>query len=410
MIFARRTTLWTDVCFLVIRLSSARSSSVNLIIYFATPTVTLSSVCYFPNLGSQTLRVLSSTIVSHLAFAVLDVFFHAHPRLVPNLELHHEVLFELGAQLVKAGRAADYIELLQRVRRDFQDTYLKSFTYYDLEIIRYKIASQDPEGIEDYLDWFEEYPDHDVDSLFSLIDFLMATECDQLLIGLLEATYYPVCHSEKVFSGREILAPLILSYWAPYLDQDLNRADLALLSEQLKTIRIPLNDQLYRPEYLHELFEEILGELDEAFFASFYDIRNIHDYYRTGTHNFMGWLRREKKFSWMKAQFYRNLVNRYLVYVIPDGKRPKQPFVFSRKLLNDTISRIAREIFSLDATKTLGALNAIYWFAEYLLQHQAISEQRCVDVQMWCEELWREAIPQFLESAIEASAFDIFPN
>ena len=340
----------------------------------------------------------------------LDGFFRAHPGLVQNLELHHEVLFELGAQLVKAGRAADYIELLQRVRRDFQDTYLKSFTYYDLEIIRYKIASQDPEGIEDYLNWFKQYPDHDVDNLFSLIDFLMATECDQLLIGLLEATYYPVCRSEKVFSGREILAPLILSYWAPYLDQGLNRADLALLSEQLKTIRIPLNDQLYRPEYLHELFEEILGELDEAFFASFYDTRNIHDYYRTVTHNFMGWLRREKKFSWMKAQFYRNLVNRYLVYIIPDGKRPKQPFVFSKKLLNDTISRIAREIFSLDATKTLGALNAIYWFAEYLLQHQAISEQKCMDVQMWCEALWSEAIPQFLESAIEASAFNRFPN
>ena len=82
MIFARRTTLWTDVCFLVIRLSSARSSSVNLIIYFATPTVTLSSVCYFPNLGSQTLRVLSSTIVSHLAFAVLAGWLNRHQQAV----------------------------------------------------------------------------------------------------------------------------------------------------------------------------------------------------------------------------------------------------------------------------------------------------------------------------------------
>ncbi len=103
----------------------------------------------------------------------LEGFFHAHPRLVPNLELHHEVLFELGAQLVKAGRAADYIELLQRVRRDFPDTYLKSFSYYDLDIIRYKISSQEPEGIEDYLNWFEEYPDHDADNLFSLNEYVI---------------------------------------------------------------------------------------------------------------------------------------------------------------------------------------------------------------------------------------------
>lgn len=48
-----------------------------------------------------------------------------------------------------------------------------------------------------------------------------------------------------------------------------------------------------------------------------------------------------------------------------------EPFVFSRKLLEDTVSRMARKLFSLDATTTLGTLHAIYWFAEYLLQHQA---------------------------------------
>ena len=101
-------------------------------------------------------------------------------------------------------------------------------------------------------------------------------------------------------------------------------------------------------------------------------------------------------------------------------ERPTIPFshgccsnhteVFSRTLLEDTLSRMARRIFSLDATKTLGALNAIYWFAEYLLQHQGISEQECADVQGWSEELWRIAIPQFLESTIEARAFNTFPH
>lgn len=40
IIFARCTTLWSAVCFLVIRLSSSRSSVANLILYCATPTVT----------------------------------------------------------------------------------------------------------------------------------------------------------------------------------------------------------------------------------------------------------------------------------------------------------------------------------------------------------------------------------
>ena len=340
----------------------------------------------------------------------LNGFFQAHPGLVTNLALQHEALFEIGERLVKEGRASDYIDVLQRMRRDFPDAYLNSFGFFDLDIIHYKVASQDPEGIDNYLNWFKEYPDSDPDNLFSLIDFLMATECDQPLIGLLEATYYPVCRSPNVFGGGEIVEPLILSYYAPYLDQDRTQADLDALSERLKAIRIPLNSQWYRSEYLGSLFQEILGDLDTAFFSTFYDTRNIHDYYRTVAHNFMGWLHKEKQFGWMKAQFYRNLVFRYLVYVIPDGKRPKQPFVFSRNLLDNTISRMSEKIFSLDATKTLGALNAVYWFAEYLQQRQATSEQVSADVQGWCEELWKIVMPQFLESTIEARAFDTFPH
>jgi hypothetical protein len=124
----------------------------------------------------------------------------------------------------------------------------------------------------------------------------------------------------------------------------------------------------------------------------------------------MGWLHQEKQFGWMKAEFYRDMVNRYLLEVIPRGKRPKQPFVFSRKLLDDTISQMARVMFSLEVTRTFGTLNAIYWFVEYLSQRQAISESMCLRVQAWCELLWRVAIPQFLESTIEARAFNTFPQ
>ena len=340
----------------------------------------------------------------------LNGFFQAQPGLVPNLELHYEVLFGLGEQLIKAGRASDYIELLLRVRRDFPDAYLKSFGYYDLDIIHYRIASQNPKGVDSYLNWFKEYPDSDPDNLFALVDFLMATGCDQPLIDLIEATYYPVCRSESVISGGEILEPLILSYCAPYLDQGWTQEDLGGLSDRMKSIRIPLNEQWYRPEYLDSLFKEILRELDDAFFATFYDTWNVQEYYWKVTYNFMGWLRREKQFGWMKAQFYRKMVLRYLLYVIPEGKRPKKPFVFSRNLLEDTIGRMCKKILSLDATQTLGALNAVYWFAEYLQQRKNASEQEYADVQGWCEELWKIVMPQFLESTIEARAFDAFPQ
>lgn len=341
----------------------------------------------------------------------LDAFFQAHPDLVTNLELHDDVLFELETQLVKVGRGSDYIDLLRRIRVDFPDAYLKNFAFFDLDIIRYKVAAgHDPEGIEEYLNWFKEYPDSNPDHLFALVDFLMATECDQALVDLLEVTCYPVCRSPNVIGGGELLAPLVFSYQVPFLNQGWSEADLDSLVERMRAIRVPLNDELYRSGYHVQLFDEVLGELDEAFFSTFHDGLDIPDFYRAVTRNFMGWLHEEKQLSWMKALFYRSLVNQYLLSIIPNGKRPKQPFIFSKRLIDGAVIQMAQKMLSLDATTVLGALNAIYWFAEYLHGRQAIPEEVCVEVQGWCEALREVAMPQFLGSAIEAPAFETFPG
>ena len=116
------------------------------------------------------------------------------------------------------------------MRRDFPSAYLKNFVYYDRDIICYKVVNRELDGIEDYLSWFKEYPDADADILSNLIDFLMVTECDQQLIPLLEANYYPMYRSDKVIGDGGIMAPLVQSYCTPYLDRDWTREDLDALS------------------------------------------------------------------------------------------------------------------------------------------------------------------------------------
>ncbi|MHC1727565.1 MAG: YecA family protein [Syntrophobacteraceae bacterium] len=64
----------------------------------------------------------------------LEDFLRDHPELVSNLELHMEVLFDLGADYVKEGRHGEYIDLLLKMRSRFADSYLKSFDYYDRDI------------------------------------------------------------------------------------------------------------------------------------------------------------------------------------------------------------------------------------------------------------------------------------
>ena len=341
----------------------------------------------------------------------LNDFFDAHPDLVENLALHYEVLFELGAQLVEAGRSGDYIALLKQVRERFPDAYLKSYSYYDRDIIFYEVAERGcSAGIEDYLPWFEEYPVAGVDNLFEVIDFLMVTECDKAVMRLLEATYYPLCRSSEVFGGEQLLDPLILGYLAPSLDDGWTAADLQTLVERLQGIRIRLRAEWYDPSYLQAIMQEITGEPGAERFGAFAAAEDLGQYYDGITRNFMGWLRREKGFSWMKAHFYRDQVMRYLLRSIPAGKRPKQPFTFTKKLLDRTLAGNARQLLSLNATKALGSINAVYWFAEYLARGQAITDEQGADVQRWCEEFWNATIEPFRKSTIEAGAFKTFPQ
>ena len=337
-------------------------------------------------------------------------FLQAHPSLVENLELHYEVLFELGAQLVKDGRAGDYIELLKEMRQRFPRAYLKSYSYFDRDIIAYEVVERGcSASIDDYLPWLEEYPEDGVDNLFQLIEFLMVAECDAVVMRLIEATYYPLFRSSNVFGGEKLLEPLILCYAAPYLNGESTATDLQALVERLKGIRVPLRPELYDPQHLHAVIEDITGDLGTEHFDAFHDAEDLPEYYDRITRNFMGWLHREKGFSWMKAHFYRDQVRRYLLRVVPEGKRPKQPFTFTKQLLDRTLASNARELFSVNATLALGSINAIHWFAEYLAERQAITNELGADVQRWCQDLWN-AIKVLRESTIEAGVFRAFPQ
>jgi hypothetical protein len=337
-------------------------------------------------------------------------FLQAHPSLVENLELHYEVLFELGEQLVKDGRAGDYIDLLKEMRQRFPRAYLKSYSYFDRDIITYEVVERGCSAdIEDYLPWLEEYPEEGVDNLFRLIEFLMVAECDAVVMRLIEATYYPLFRSPNVIGGGDLLEPLILGYFAPYLNGESAATDLQGLVERLQGIRVPLRPELYDPQYLQSVIEEITGDLGTEHVEAFHDAEDLAEYYDRITRNFMGWLHREQGFSWMKAHFYRGQVRRYLLSVVPKGKRPKQPFIFTKQLLDRTLSDNAREMFSFNPTLALGSINAIHWFAEYLAERQAITNELRADVQRWCQDLWN-AIKVLRESTIEAGVFKTFPQ
>ena len=340
----------------------------------------------------------------------LNTFFQAHPQLVENLYLHQECLFELGADLVRAGRSGEYIEFLQHLRDAFPSAYLKSFSYYDSDIVCYKIIHQGEDELQTYLNWFKEYPDVDPDSLYELIDFMIVSDYDDLAADLIEAVYDPLLRSPSVLRGGHLVNHLVLHYCAPYLDRGWSQPELAALTEQLKGIHASLRADWYQPDQLDRILSNIAGELDPEFFASYADQRDLdHFYYRT-TQNFMGWLRKTQGYSWMKAQFYSSKALEYLLRIIPAGKRPKRPFTITRQLVEQTVG-IQYDMFLFPgAVETFSRLNGIYWLSAYLQQHAMLPEQEMREIQAWCTELWSIAEPKLRGGSIESEAFRRFPG
>jgi hypothetical protein len=319
-------------------------------------------------------------------------------------------LFEVGEGLVRAGRAGEYVELLQHLRDAFPSAYLKSFSYYDRDIVCYKIIHQDVDELRSYLDWFKEYPDVGPDALFELIDFMMVKECDDLAADLIEAVYDPVLRSPHVLSGGDLVKHLLLRYCVPYLDRGWTQSELDSLIAAFKGIRAPLRAAWYQPEQVDRMLSDISDELDPAFFASYADQRSLTDYYYRVTQNFMGWLHKTQGFSWLKAQFYSTKALQYLLRIIPAGKRPKRPFTITRPFIEQTVGIRGGLLLFPGAVETYSRLNAIYWFSAYLHQHAMLSEQEMRKIQAWCTELWSTAEPQLRGNSIEAEAFQRFPG
>ena len=340
----------------------------------------------------------------------LESFFIAHPSLVPNIEFHHDILFELSSQMVKAGNTEEYVAFMERIRAEFADSYVKSFVYYDLDIIGYKVAIGKKNEVPEFLNYFKEYPDHDADLLFRLINFLMATDCEEILTDLVTEIYYPVCVSPKVMGGDEILNPLLVSYYIPFLENGYSDDDLLGLVEQIKKIRISLVDDLYRPEFFKSLFDGILGDLTEWSIADCSTNVDVNRRYNEVSLNFMGYLRKERGMGWIKAEFFRELVNMYLVSIIPDGKRPRKVFIFTRHLIEQTIEQRCVSMFFLDTTKTLSLLRALYWFAEYLNKSGNISDEHKTEIQTWCSEINSKLFPSLAKDNTAAMAFERFPE
>jgi hypothetical protein len=336
-------------------------------------------------------------------------FIEARPDLVLNLEIHHEVLFEIGAGYIEQGRHDQYIQLLKRMRDEHVEAYIKSFGYYDRDLICDAVVKQNFHDISEYLKFFKEYPEDVPDNLFKVIDFLCAQNCQEIVTDLTKSIYKDVCNSKNIIGGDSILDQLIWSYFIPYLKPEYSDDDMVDLSNDLKTIEYELYEDFCKPENLKQNFSKIFSHPQLPDRKKIQNRKMLFEYYFAVTRNFAYFLNTTVGMDWMAAEFYRTRVFDYFSEAVPKGKLPKEIFIFTKNKIETALVRSSKDLFSLNSTMAFGMLNGIYWFADYLKLLEFIDQAKCENIHDWCRELFDQTYNILKKESFTAKAFKDFP-
>ena len=322
---------------------------------------------------------------------LIEAFMEEHPDLLVHLGLHEEALFELGAELGRRGEHSRYAELLRRIRREHPEVYVRSYGYYDVDVIADLLVTGRREEVPDYFNYFKEYPDSFPGQLDEVLDLLASTNCQKELLELARVTAIPNARSPKVINAGFASQWLFFEKWISYLNSE-EKAEKAAerLHEDLKGVDLPRE-----VEFDHEWVSEALSSARKTFTAR--DLRrvmkeseNLSDFYAVVCWNFTGFLHREKDMSWATARFFGDRIESYF-RSDSDESSARQPFAFRPETLDEFIFTTCQQMWWVKGVLALSLLQSVYEIAGYLEALSLVSEQKrdairevCLDVHERC--------------------------
>jgi hypothetical protein len=158
-------------------------------------------------------------------------FIDAYPHLVEHLGLHWEVLFELGAAHYKNGIYDTYVDLLLRMRKEFPNVYIKSFGYYDADLIYWYVAQGRIDEISPFFDLFKQEKGWEFnDKLADIVVFFNAINRSDIILSEL---------AQNPKTKELIVAERINHTVSRYIDRPVSEETVNLLMQELAADGIP---------------------------------------------------------------------------------------------------------------------------------------------------------------------------
>lgn len=338
----------------------------------------------------------------------INTFMDAYPLLVDGLELHMDILFELGSDLVKLNRHGDYIKLLLRFRKEFPESYEQSHGYYDHDIICYLIMTDRMEDIDTYLNYYKDGNGYRPDHMHSVLDMILLTGDHGIFTEFANnvLNYIDEIYGNEIFLSN----PLVFANAIPFLKPDITKSEaeqLVMILNDKKIIDCDLCDTPV--ESVENQIKNLFVKSKKWEISSCKSSDDIERIYLELSGNFMGYLHKQKELTWSVAFFLRKNLMRYLMNSIPAGKRPKELAVLTKNRIDTTMVRSCKDVLWINSPCSFGMLNGLWYFADYMRDTGINGDERTNRIQGWVKDLYDQLWEMEGLQSFESKLFETFP-
>ncbi len=320
----------------------------------------------------------------------LTGFWDLHPGLVPHLELEMEFLFELGAELGRRKEWPRYAELLLRLRAEHPVAYVRSFGYFDYDLIIEALVQGRARDVPRFFDFFHRYPGSDGDNGDRIASLLAWAGAEAALLEFVKPLYQTPRGPGVSLDADWLLFGLQIPHLAAGADPDEAANSVARELKEIKIAHLPSVD----PANLRKRFERTLQPPSLPDYDSCRTRAEVDAFFDDVTWNFTGFLHRSKGLPWTRALFLADRLQQYWQRRAEEA-RPITPFCLDVGKLEVFLCRTCQNFFNYDGVLTASGIEAMGHFADYLLACGALGKQEHLDLQDGCRTLYRKVLATY---------------
>jgi hypothetical protein len=302
-------------------------------------------------------------------------FMEEHPELFVHLGLEEEILFEIGAEAGRRKEWPKYAALLTRIREEHPEMYVRSFSYYDYDLMIERLVAGKYEAIPPLFNFFHQYPDSEPDNADRVADLLAWTGRQEDLFAFAKPL------------GWFMLRWVAFAQYVPLLDARVDPDEGArTFMEALKRLDIPCGPE-FDMETIRREFRFCREPPDVWDLSTCGTNQEVTGFYHDVRWNYCAFLHEVRGFPWARADFLAERLEDYWSDR-PTGKKPKDTFMLSEGRLDEHIAKTCRVFFTINGVRAVSLIEAVWHFVDYLVIHSRIEGEKLNSIRAMCRRLF----------------------